>query len=86
MKKINLDFEIIDLDGKLTGQKVGKALANILAIQSKGDPLKFMTWAMAFNAGQTVELDPTDIQTLKTFVSENEQMTNFLKYPILTLL
>lgn len=85
-KKLDFNAPITDLNGKDTGEKIGKSLAGILAMQSKGDPLKYMGWALALNSGQTIELDPSDLETLKTFVTQNEQMTNLFKYHILNVI
>lgn len=85
-KTLNFDTAIISLEGTESKETIGKILASVLAAQSKGDPLKFMSWAMDLYHGKDIVLDPTDLETLKIFVTGNEQMTNLLKYQILNIL
>jgi len=85
-KTLDFNKPITTLEGKETGETVGKVLASILAMQAKGDPLKYMSWALDMHAGKTVDLDPSDLETLKSFVTSNEQMTNLLKYHILNII
>ncbi len=93
-KVINLDVPIKDLDGNdiidnVVGARptsLGKILANELVRGSKGDPLKFLDWAMRLNKGETVEVDRSDYEKLKQFVLDHETMTILAKGQILPLL
>ena len=83
-KKIDLNKAIKDLDGKeIEGSNLGKLVAQMLASANKGDALKYMSWALKFHEGTSVELDPSDVETLKNFVKDNEQLTNLSKAQIL---
>ena len=87
MTKINLNKAITDLDGKdIEGSNLGKLVAQMLASASKGDAMKYMAWALKFHHGEAIELDPTDLETLKTFVKENEQLTMLSKAQVLACL
>jgi len=50
--KIDLNFNLLDLDGNIIeNANAGKVIANSLVQQSKGDALKFWEWALALNKG-----------------------------------
>jgi hypothetical protein len=84
MKKINLNKAIRDLDGKdIEGSNLGKLVAQMLASATKGDALKFMSWALKLHAGESLELDPSDVETLKNFIKEHDQLTILSKAQIL---
>jgi uncharacterized protein YecA (UPF0149 family) len=84
MKKINLNKAITDLDGKdIEGSNLGKLVAQMLASATKGDALKFMSWALKLHAGESLELDPSDVETLKNFIKDHDQLTILSKAQIL---
>lgn len=86
-----LDFNValLGLDGKPvqdeTAQQItlGKMLANQIAFSGKGDALKLFGWAQKMYAGETLDLDATDTETLKTLVKDNEQLTILAKAQLL---
>ena len=76
MKTINLNKAITDLDGKdIEGSNLGKLVAQMLVSSSKGDALKYMAWALKLHAGESLELDPSDVETLKNFIKDHDQLT-----------
>ena len=82
--KIDLNFNLIDLDGKaIENANAGKLVANSLVQQSKGDALKFWDWAVALNKGETLDLDSSDQETFKSFVKDNERLPILTKAQIL---
>ena len=82
--KIDLNKAITDLDGKeIEGSNLGKLVAQMLVSASKGDALKFMSWALKLHAGEVLELDPTDKDVLKTFIKDHEQLTILSKAQML---
>lgn len=84
MKKIDLNKAITDLDGNaIEGSNLGKLVAQMLVTSSKGDALKYMAWALKLHAGETLELDPTDKETLKNFIKDHEQLTVLSKAQML---
>jgi hypothetical protein len=84
---INLNFNLKDLDGtEIQDTNAGKILARQLSGSSKGDALKLWDWAQKLFKGDPLDLDPSDLQTLKGFVQENEQITNILEAQILLVL
>ena len=83
MKKINLNKAITDLDGKdIEGSNLGKLVAQMLVSSSKGDALKYMAWALKLHAGESLELDPSDVETLKNFIN-HDQLTILSKAQML---
>jgi hypothetical protein len=84
MKKIDLNKAITDLDGKnIEGSNLGKLVAQMLVSSSKGDALKYMSWALKLHAGESLELDPSDVETLKNFIKDHDQLTILSKAQIL---
>jgi hypothetical protein len=84
MKKVDLNKAIKDLDGiELEGSNLGKLAAQMLVTSSKGDALKYMAWALKLHAGESLELDPTDFDTLKTFIKDHDQLTILSKAQML---
>jgi hypothetical protein len=87
--KIDLNFDLIGLDGVAvldqTGKTInaGKVIANSLVQQSKGDALKFWDWAVALNKGEVLDLDSSDQETFKNFVKDNEGLPIITKAQIL---
>jgi hypothetical protein len=87
--KIDLNFDLLGLDGLAvidqTGKTInaGKLIANSLVQQSKGDALKFWDWAVALNKGEVLDLDSSDQETFKNFVKDNEGLPIITKAQIL---
>lgn len=86
-KIINLNVPFNDLDGKqVEGATLGKILSSHLVAGSKGDPLKFFDWALKFNRGEVLEVDRSDYEKLKEFVTNSDTLTILAKGQILPLL
>lgn len=84
MAKLNLNKAVLNLENEeIVGSNMGKILASELANYTQGDPLKFMHWAKKFYDGEELELDQTDLQTLKDFIVINNNLTNLTKSRIL---
>jgi hypothetical protein len=84
IKTINLNNPLTDLDGKeIPDSNIGKIVAQMLVTATKGDALKFMAWALKLHAGESIEIDPSDLETLKSFIKEHEQLTILSKAQIL---
>ena len=82
--KIDLNFNLVDLDGKaIQNTNAGKLVAQTLVQQTKGDALKFWDWAVALNKGEVLDLDSSDQETFKNFVKDSEAITIFAKAQIL---
>jgi hypothetical protein len=84
MKKIELNKAITDLDGNaIEGSNLGKLVAQMLVTSSKGDALKYMAWALKLHAGEPLELDPSDLETLRNFIKDHDQLTILSKAQML---
>lgn len=82
--KINLNFEMKDLDGNPTeGNNLSKLLAKQLVGTSEGDILKHYEWAIALNKGDIIDIDTSDQEYLKKFIKANQFMTILAKHQIL---
>lgn len=74
--KLNLNLPIVGLDGtEIADSNVGKLIAQVLAQGSKGDALKFWHWAQKLYAGEELDLDPSDAETLKNAIKDSESLT-----------
>ena len=77
---INFNKNLLDLDGKeIEGANIGKIVAQTLVQSSKGDALKYWGWATKMNAGEELDLDKSDTETLKNFIKESETLTILTK-------
>lgn len=70
-------------DEKGSEIKLGHLLGNQLAFTNKGDALKLFSWAQKVYNGEALDLDKSDTQTLKDFITNNEQMTILAKAQLL---
>lgn len=85
--KLDFNFNLIGLDGKeIENENVGKTLARNLSSVAEGDSLKFMDWARKIYNGTELDLDPSDVQTLKAFVEKSQYLNNLSKSMILEVI
>lgn len=85
--KINLNQNLVDLDGKkIPDAMMNKILAVALQNARSGDSLKLWDWAVKLHKGDTLDLDPSDFTTLKTFVESESTFFTLTKAQILTVL
>lgn len=87
MGKLNLDFILTDYTGKkMEGDEdvvhCGKFLANFLGRGTSDQPVKFFDWAIKLYNKQEIDLDKSDIASLRKFVT-SQQMWNASKAQIL---
>lgn len=64
---------------------LGRVLSSQLASTSKGDALKYFTWAQKLYNGQALDLDPSDKATLKDFISSSDSLTVLAKAQLLSI-
>jgi hypothetical protein len=77
---INFNKNLLDLDGKeIEKAHIGKIIGNALVGATKGDALKYWGWATKMNAGEELDLDKSDTETLKNFIKESEGLTILTK-------
>ena len=82
MKTVDLNFDLLGLDGSKVA-KAGELIAGVLMSEVKGDAIKFFDWAVTFNKGETVQMDASDLNKLKTLVETSEKITILVKAPVL---
>lgn len=81
---VGLDgVSVKDIDDKEI--TLGKLLSGQLAQSNKGDALKLFTWAQKCFNGEQLDLDPSDTQTLKDFIKNNESLTVLAKAQLLSV-
>ncbi len=82
--KISLNKPCLGLDGNhFTNDSLGKILGQSLALQSKGDAIKLIDWAGKLYKGEDLELDRSDFNWLKEFISNSESIFVIAKGPLL---
>jgi hypothetical protein len=72
-------------DGQGNDITLGNILAQQLVSGSKGDAVKFYGWALKLHEGKELDIDKSDKQTLKDFITNNEQLTILAKAQLLEL-
>lgn len=82
MKEVNLNFDLLGLDGSKVA-KAGELIAGVLMSEVKGDAVKFFDWAVTFNKGETVQMDASDLTKLRTLVETSEKITILVKAPVI---
>jgi mannose/fructose/N-acetylgalactosamine-specific phosphotransferase system component IIB len=70
IKKIDLNKCLTDLDGN----------------EIKESNMGNMAWALKMHAGESLELDPSDVETLKNFIKDHDQLTILSKAQMLEVL
>ncbi len=80
MKSLNGSI-VKDQNGKEV--TLGNVLANELVSGNKGDAVKFYGWALKLHEGLELDIDKSDKQTLKDFITNNEQLTILAKAQLL---
>jgi len=85
MKKIDLNFELKDLNGNpLTGNVIaGQFIANLLVGETQGDAVKFFDWAMTLNKKEAISVDDSDFNKIKEVVKNSDKVTILAKAQIL---
>lgn len=86
MKIIDLNIPLNALDGTPTDSNAGKVLAQAMASQTKGDPIKFYRWAQKFNALDHVKIDDSDLDMLKAWTKSAETLNVLAKAQILAVM
>ena len=82
--EINLNANFVGLDGKqMENNNMGQLVAQLLSQSTTGDSLKFWDWAVKLNAGKKLDLDPSDLQTLKSFIESCSTIIVLAKAQIL---
>lgn len=84
--QVDLNFDLIGLDGVTKVAIAGELVASVLANQSKGDAIKLLDWALSFYKKEVVTMDASDLIKLKEIISNAETVTVLAKAPILKYL
>lgn len=85
MKKINLNFDLLDLNGKVVST-AGKIVCGLLMSEMKGDAEKLYDWAMTFSRGEEVSMDNSDFGKFKQLITSTERLSVMVKVPIIKYL
>jgi len=87
MITLNLNDPLQDLDGNpIPDTNAGKLLAMQLASTPHGNIVKHYDWAMAFHHGKEVSVDAADLDYLRKFVENNQQLSILAKQQMLSMM
>lgn len=88
MIKIDLNAPLEGLDGIALQDNATQArvLANSLVSGPEGDAIKCYDWGVSLYRTGIIEVDASDLETLKGLVKANQRMVNLAKGPILKTL
>lgn len=79
--KINFNYNLVGLDGKeMADANIGKVLANSLFVEA-GDiePIKAVSWAKKLYAGDDIDLDKGELESLKKWLKAEKRFAVALK-------
>lgn len=83
-----LDFsgKLRDLDGKsVDGSEMSKMLANLFAQGQSKEPTKWHDWSLDLWTKGKLEVDSTDSEKVKSFILDNQSLTNIAKAQMLNV-
>ncbi len=82
--KITLNKQFKSLSGEeMKGLTMGQLLAEALSQSNKGNSIKLYNWALKFYNKESLEIDDTDFEVLKSIVDTTEVINNLFKAQIL---
>lgn len=90
--KIDLNKPLKALNGEIIKNDkdepvmIGQTIAGVMVMQTKGDILKYFGWATQLYQGKAVEMDKSDINVLRGFIENSDNMTILLKAQALEII
>lgn len=86
MKNINLNFDLLQLDGSKF-ENAGKVIAGVLVSDTKdNDAIKLYGWALQLYEGKSISLDNSDFNKLRTFVNNHPNIFVLVKAQVINYL
>jgi septin family protein len=87
MNTINLNFNLIDLDGtEIENSNIGKIIAQFLISETEGNALKLWDWSQKLYQGKPLELDESDQNDLKELIKKTNKLPIITKAQILKII
>ncbi|OZV12363.1 hypothetical protein CIW83_09710 [Tissierella sp. P1] len=81
--KLNLDKNLINLNGSPFNEKLSDILANILAMSTVGKPAKMMTWAVNLTNDGEIEIDDNEADFISELIENSPNIANIAKAQII---
>lgn len=81
--KLNLDKNLINLNGSPFNEKLSDILANILAMSTIGKPAKMMTWAVNLTNDGEIEIDDNEADFISELIENSPNIANIAKAQII---
>lgn len=81
MKKINLKMNLKNLTGGdvTPVTTLGEVLASHMAGSIKGDPIKYLDWAIDLYNSREISVDEADFIKIKNFIQDSDTITILAK-------
>lgn len=88
---LDLNKEILALDSTplLDNEKpltMAVFISKLLVADTKGDSIKVYDWALTLYSGKPIEVDKSDLKTIRDFVEGHPMITNLAKAQIINYL
>ncbi len=80
--KLNVNFEIFDLNDKALPNNAARYIAEML-MDYKSNPLKSFELGLKINKNETVEIDTSDLKLVEEAVKNNERFNNLIRGAVL---
>lgn len=85
--KLNFNFKIKDLDGKVIEKAdANKLLADMISGLNRGNSMKLFDWASKLWNGKHLEIDDTDARVLRELIDTSDKIVILVKAPLLDLI
>lgn len=89
--ELDLNRAVVGIDGKEIIEdgkpvKLAPLLANLFAQANSPEPAKFIDWAVKLMGDGKIEVDKSDSEKIKSFVSAHSGLSNLGKYRILEII
>ncbi|MCX7773609.1 MAG: hypothetical protein N2376_10915 [Clostridia bacterium] len=83
MMKLNLDKNILALNGMPLNEKLSDILANALALATIGPPAKMMAWAVNLTNNGEFGIESNELKLIQAVVESSPYIVNLAKAQIL---
>jgi len=80
--KLNVNFEIFDLNDKPLPNKAARFIAEML-MEHKSNPLKSFELGLKINKNESIEIDTSDLKLVEEAVKNNERFNNLIRGAVL---
>lgn len=89
--KLSFEKPLLGIDGKEILDNndplsMSKIVANLFANSQTQEPAKYVDWAIKIWNGQEIEVDRSDLEKIKTFITTHQGLSNLARVRILEVI